>query len=99
MSRKRQKRKSGLKIIAIAVLILCAVVTYSRVALEEERRALEKQYAELSEQLLKEQERSDLLMERERYMQTLRYIEETAREKLGLVYADEIIFRPEEEEK
>ncbi|MGN0505373.1 MAG: septum formation initiator family protein [Lachnospiraceae bacterium] len=99
MSRKRQKRKSGLKIIAIAVLILCAVVTYSRVALEEERRALEKQYAELSEQLLKEQERAELLLERERYMQTLRYIEETAREKLGLVYEDEIIFRPEEEEK
>ena len=99
MSRKKQKRKSGLKIIAIAVLILCAVVTYNRVALEGKRRALEKQYAELNEQLLKEQERADRLLEQERYMQTLRYIEETAREKLGLVYEDEMLFRPEAEEQ
>ena len=77
MSRKKQKRKSGLKIIAIAVLILCAVVTYNRVALEGKRRALEKQYAELNEQLLKEQERADRLLEQERYMQTVEGIRET----------------------
>ena len=45
-----------------------------------------------------EQERSDFLTERRAYMQTTRYIEEMAREKLGLVYPDEIIFRPIEEE-
>lgn len=99
MSRKKRERKNGLKIIAVAVLILCAVVTYSRSSLEKERQALKKRYAELNERLLFEQERSDLLMERERYMQTLRYIEETAREKLGLVYPGEIIFRPEEKKE
>lgn len=97
--RKRQKRKSGLKIVAVAVLLLCAVVTYSRVTLEGERRALEKRYAMLQEQLLLEQERESLLSSRQNYMQTLRYIEEVAREKLGLVYKDEIIVRPKSEKE
>ena len=97
--RKRQKRKSGLKIVAVAVLLLFAVVTYSRVTLEGERRALEKQYAMLQEQLLLEQERESLLASRQNYMQTLRYIEEVAREKLGLVYKDEIIVRPKSEKE
>lgn len=97
--RKRQKRKSGLKIVALAVLLLCAVVTYSRVTLEGERKALQKRYAMLQEQLLLEQERESLLSDRQGYMQTLRYIEDMAREKLGLVYKDEIILRPKSKEE
>lgn len=96
---KRQKRKSGLKIVAVAVLLLCAVITYNRVTLEGERKALEKRYAMLQEQLLLEQERESLLSDRQCYMQTLRYIEDVAREKLGLVYKDEIILRPKPEEQ
>lgn len=95
---KKKKRKNGLKIIAVAVLVLFAVITYSSVELQAERRALEKQKAELEEQLQTEQERSGELEDKKAYMQTVRYIEEVARKVLGLVYPDETILRPEEEE-
>ena len=95
---KKQKRKNGLKIIAVAVLVLFAVITYSSVELQAEKRALEKREAELQDQLQTEQERSEELEDKKAYMQTIRYIEEIARKVLGLVYPDETILRPEEEE-
>ncbi len=95
---KKKKRKNGLKIIAVAVLVLFGVITYSSVELQAEKRALEKQKAELEEQLQTEQERSGELEDKKAYMQTFRYIEEVARKVLGLVYPEETILRPEEEE-
>lgn len=95
---KKKKRKNGLKIIAVAVFVLFAVISYSSVELQAEKRALEKQKAELEEQLQTEQERSEELEDKKAYMQTVRYIEEVARRVLGLVYPDETILRPEEEE-
>lgn len=93
--RRKQKRKSGLKIIALAVFVVFLVMVTNSVSLEQEKKALEKQYSELEEKLQNEQERSEILKDRAAYMQTTRYIEEIARERLGLVYEEEIIFRPE----
>lgn len=95
---KRKKRRSGLKTIALTVLVLFGVIFYRSVELRKEIQGLERRYSELEEQLREEEERTVLLQERRAYMQTIRYIEEVAREKLGLVYEDEIIFRAEEEE-
>jgi len=94
---KRGRKKTGLLFIAVAVMALCAVIGFGKASLLREKEAKEKQYRELAERLLAEQERSDFLTERRAYMQTTRYIEEMAREKLGLVYEDEVIFRPTEE--
>ena len=95
---KRERKKTGLLFIAIAVMALCAVVGFGKASLLREKEAKEKQYRELQERLLTERERSEYLTERRAYMQTTRYIEEMAREKLGLVRPDEVIFRPKEEE-
>lgn len=95
---RKEKRKNGLKIIAVAVLVLFGVITYSSVELRAEKRALEKRKAELEAELQTEQERSEELEDQRAYMQTVRYIEEIARKVLGLVYPDETILRPEEEE-
>ena len=66
--------------------------------LQAEKRGLEKQKSELKEQLQTQEERSEELKEQRAYMQTVRYIEDLARNILGLVYPDETILRPEEEE-
>ena len=97
-TRKKTKRKNGLKIIAVAVLVLFVVITYSSIQLQAEKRALEKQKSELEAALQTEQERTEEREDQRAYMQTVRYIEEIAREVLGLVYPDETILRPEEEE-
>ena len=97
-TKAKRKRKNGLKLIAVTVLVLFAVITYNSIQLKAERRALEKQASELALELQEEQERSEELEDRKAYMQTVRYIEEIAREVLGLRYPDEIILRPDEEE-
>ena len=93
---RKKKRKNGLKIIAVAVLVLFVVITYSSVELQAEKYALEKRKSELEVMLQTEQERSEELEDKKAYMQTIRYIEEVAREVLGLVYPEEIILRPEQ---
>ena len=97
-TRKSGSKKNGLKIIAVAVLVLFGVITYSGIELQAEKRALEKRKSELEAALQTEQERSEELEDQRAYMQTVRYIEEIARKVLGLVYPDETILRPEEEE-
>ena len=92
------KRKWLTAVIGIPVLVLFAVITYSSVELQAEKRALEKHKQELEEVYQTQQERSEELEKKKAHMQTFRYIEEIARKVLGLVFPDETILRPEEEE-
>ncbi len=96
--RKNKQKKSGLKVIAFVVFVLFVVMSFNTFSVQKDKKALETQYSELEEKLQDEQDRAEILKDRAAYMQTTRYIEEIARERLGLVYEEEIIFRPETEE-
>ena len=48
---------------------------------------------QLLQQIDYETQRSEEIAEFERYTETRKYIEDTAKEKLGLVYPGEIIFK------
>ena len=50
----------------------------------------------LTEQIEQENIRKEEIEEFKKYIKTKKYIEDTAREKLGLVYEDEIIIQTEE---
>jgi cell division protein FtsB len=50
----------------------------------------------LTQQIEEEQERTEEIEELKKYTQTKKYVEEVAREKLGLVYEDEIIIQTED---
>ncbi len=52
---------------------------------------------DLQEQMAQQEQRAKDLEEYEKYTGTKQYIEELAREKLGLVYPGEVIFIPEED--
>lgn len=92
---KRKKKKRSYVTIAIIVLFVCGIVTYQKYQLVDTLEQNKKQLSALEaekEALLKEQEE---ISDYEAYVQTKKYIEEVAREKLGLVYEDEIIFQSE----
>ena len=61
--------------------------------LEDKNNLYDKQIAELDVQIADQNERRDELNTRSVYVTTKQFIEEFAREKLGLVYEDELIFR------
>lgn len=48
----------------------------------------------LEKQMKSEEQRTKDLESLEKYMQTKKYMEDVAREKLGLVYPDEILIEP-----
>ncbi len=91
--RRRFQNRAGIVWASIVVLILVTVVSVKSVGLLQKARSLQERETELLQQIEYETKRSDEIAEFERYTQTRKYIEETAKEKLGLVYPGEIIFK------
>ena len=83
---------AGLAVVAL-MLVICFVVGRSSGKLEDKNNLYDKQIAELDVQIADQNERRDELNTRSVYVTTKQFIEEFAREKLGLVYEDERIFR------
>ena len=54
------------------------------------------QVTELEQQIAEQEARAEELEKLPEYTQSQEYIEKMAREKFGLVYPDEVIFRAEE---
>ena len=76
-----------------AVILLIAVVSANSVTLRAKEKAYRAQEQELEEQIEQEKARASEIDDLEGYVGTDEYIEEVAREKLGLVYQNEIIFK------
>lgn len=91
--RRRPQNRAGIIMASVVVLILVTVVSIKGFGLLSKAREYHGREAALEEQIQYEVKRSDEIAEFERYTQTRKYIEDTAKEKLGLVYPGEIIFR------
>ena len=63
--------------------------------LKAKERAYKEQEIELQKQIKEEEQKAKEIEKLEEYVGTDEYIEDMAREKLGLVYEDEIIFKAE----
>ena len=96
---RRKRKRNGLKLIAVMVMIICGVVLYRSQDLNSEVNDKRDKVAKLNEQLENENERTVTLEEKKAFQSTKRYIEEIARTKLGLVYPDEYIVEEESLDK
>ncbi len=77
-----------------AVVVVFGIVMFVRIgSAKEELDILNTDKAHLEKELESESYRSENLEQRKTYVTTKMYIEEMAK-KLGLVYPDEIIYRP-----
>ncbi len=95
---KKKKSEGRLGVIGIcAVVVVFGILMFSRIeASKDEKAGLYKAEQQLQEQLKAEEDKSKELEERKIYVKTKMYIEEMAK-KLGLVYPDELIYRPSED--
>lgn len=82
-------------LVSIAVVMLLVVVTFSGFKLQKKLEVYQQKELALQEQIEAEEERAKKIEEYEKYTQTKKYIEEVARDKLGLVYEGEILFKDE----
>ncbi len=93
--RRKRKSKGGVIAISLVVMMLSAVIAFKSIELRAKNEAYMLREESLNRQIENELERKAELEEYEKYVQTKKYVEEVAREKLGLVYENEIIFKPE----
>lgn len=95
LRRKRQKRSAILGMVfALLVVIGLGVLLWNgKRSIEAKNVEYEKEIAELQAQMDEEQKRTNELNEYKKYIQTKKFVEEVAKDKFGLVYPDEIIFR------
>lgn len=102
-SRARYKssihNRLGLMLAAVAVTLLTIVVLIRSVSLYQKLHQYESKIDMLQTQIESEEARSEDISEFKKYTTTRKYIEEVAKEKLGLVYPGEIIFKDESEGK
>lgn len=83
-------------LLLVLVLAIFGTVSYARAKLDDRRAALLVRQSEVEQKLAEETERASQIEDLNAYVQTKKFIEETAREKLGLVYPDDIIFQSED---
>ena len=82
--------------VSVVVCMLFVVLMIGRIGLKEKQAAYIKREEALQAQIEEEEKRVEELVEYEKYTKTAKYVEEVSKEKLGLVYEDEIIFQAEE---
>lgn len=92
---KKKENRLGMLMVTITVLMLLIVVSVKSVQLYQKLEANQARIAQLELQLKAEEARTAEIEEYGKYTQTKKYVEEVAKDKLGLVYEDEIIFMPE----
>ncbi len=80
--------------ITFVVFSLAITVTIKGSSLQDKDMEYRIRQENLDDQLAKEKKRSEELAEYRIYVQTKQYIEEVAKQKLGLVNPDEILLKP-----
>ena len=93
--RKRVQNRFSMFLVMLALLMILVAVYVSSIKLQDRLDALEAQSALLQVQIDAEKELAEEIELLRKRSQTKEYYEEIAKEKLGLVNADEIVFKAE----
>ena len=91
--RKKRQNKFGMFLVTTVVAMMLIVVAIKSLELRKKLVAYKEKEQLLMEQIEQEKVREKEIEEYEKYTQTKKYIEEVAKDKLGLVHDNEIIFR------
>ncbi|WP_461873715.1 FtsB family cell division protein [Fusicatenibacter sp.] len=93
--KKKVRKKSRTTELSITVVLCClvAVLTVKGISLQQKVNANAFRLSSLDSQIEEEKQRTDDITALKEYMQTDEYIEKTAREKLGMVKDNEILFK------
>lgn len=103
MERSKKKKKNtrilnnylGMALISAVVLILLGVLTVQSRNLKTRIASYDTRAAEIRTSIEEEQDRTKQIKEEKEYMQTDEYVAEVARDRLGLVKSNEIVFEEE----
>ena len=91
--RKRNQNRFCMFLVSLVVVMLLILVSISSIGLRQKIEERRMQLQQLEFQLESEKQRQVEIAEFGKEVQTKGYIESVAREKLGLVYEGEVLFK------
>ncbi len=91
--RKKRQNRLGMALVTFVVLMLMAVILFKGHELKAKQAEYRQKEETLQAQIDEEHERTRRLTDYEKYTKTDKFVEEIAKEKLGLLYENEILFR------
>ena len=94
--RRRNQNRFSMFLVSLVVVLIMIVVAVKSVELQQKIDAKAKEEQLLDEQIAAEKQRSQDIESFGKEVQTKGYIEDVAREKLGLVYEGEIMFKEDD---
>ena len=92
-NKRVQHYRGNILLISIVILLLVIVVSVNGVSLRAKNRALNQREIELQIQIGEEKKCANEMDKYKSYVESKEYIEDVAKNKLGLVYPNEIIFK------
>ena len=93
--RKQKKGIAPIVIAAALVVLFCGYMGYRSYELSQTKKSLEQDIESLQQKISDEEARTVELQEFEIYTHTKKYAEEVAKDVLGYVYEEEIVFKPD----
>lgn len=94
--RKRHQNRFSMFLVTLVVIMIMVAVAVQSVELKQKIEAYAAREEQLKEQIAAEDERTQEIEEYRKYTQTKAYVEEVAKDKLGLVYEGEILFKEDD---
>lgn len=94
-STRRQSRLATF-LIVVAVIFVCVFSVVRVTDLYAKSRELTETEYTLQQKVEEAEQEKERLLAQEQYMKTNQYIEDVAKDKLNLVYPDEIVIKPSE---
>ena len=89
----KRKKRMEFRLVLAAVFCLLLVASFGKLRLQQKNETYQQQEEELLAQISEEEERTEEIEELKKYVQTKKYVEEVAKERLGLVYEDEFFLK------
>lgn len=96
--RRRRQNKAAMLCISLVVVLLLGILLWQGELLKRELAGYQEQERIFTEKIAEEEARTEEIDRQKEYMQTDEFIEETARDRLGLVKDNEVVFKEEQGE-
>ena len=94
--RKKNQNRFSMFLVTLVVIMITIVVAVQSVSLRKKIDNVATKENQLKEQISAEEKRAEEIEEYRKEVQTKGYMEELAKDKLGLVYEGEIVFKEED---
>ncbi len=95
MKKAKKSSRVAMSLIVIIVMLMCILFFVKTENLSNDYKAKEAQLAQINSEIAASKQKTEEIRNEIKYRETDDFIEDTAREALGLRYPDEIILMPE----